>query len=31
VLLRLLFWCEERFPRFFGEHGQYPLVVIRKS
>lgn len=29
-LLRLLAWLEERFPRFFGEKGQYPLVVITK-
>jgi len=29
--LRLLFWMEERFPHFFGEKGQYPLIVIRKS
>ena len=29
--LRLLYWLEERFPHFFGEKGQYPLVVIRKS
>lgn len=28
--LRLLFWMEERFPRYFGENGQYPLIVIRK-
>jgi ubiquinone/menaquinone biosynthesis C-methylase UbiE len=28
--LRLIFWLEERFPRFFGENGQYPLIVIRK-
>ncbi|MGB8984961.1 MAG: class I SAM-dependent methyltransferase [Anaerolineales bacterium] len=28
--LRLIFWLEERFPRFFGEYGQYPLIVIRK-
>ncbi len=28
--LRLLFWLEERFPHFFGEKGQYPLIVIRK-
>ncbi len=28
--LRLLFWLEERFPRFFGEKGQYPLIVIWK-
>ena len=24
--LRLLFWLEDRFPRFFGEKGQYPLI-----
>ena len=29
--LRLLFWMEERFPHFFGEKGQYPLIVIRKT
>jgi len=29
-LLRLLFWLEERFPHYFGENGQYPLVVIKK-
>lgn len=29
-VLRALFWLEERFPRFFGEHGVYPLVVVRK-
>lgn len=28
--LRLLFELEERFPRYFGEKGQYPLIVIRK-
>lgn len=31
ALLRMVFWLEERFPRFFGEHGQYPLIVIYKS
>jgi SAM-dependent methyltransferase len=30
VWLRLLFWLEDRFPRFFGEKGQYPLIVVRK-
>ena len=30
VLLRLLFWLEETFPGFFGENGQYPLIVIKK-
>ena len=28
--LRLLYWMEERFPHFFGEKGQYPLIVIHK-
>jgi len=28
--LRLLFALEERYPRWFGENGQYPLVVIDK-
>jgi hypothetical protein len=31
AFLRLLFWLEERLPRFFGEYGQYPLIVIRKA
>jgi ubiquinone/menaquinone biosynthesis C-methylase UbiE len=30
IFLRFLFWLEDRFPRFFGEKGQYPLVIIRK-
>jgi ubiquinone/menaquinone biosynthesis C-methylase UbiE len=29
--LRLLFWFEERFPRFFAEKGQYPMVILRKD
>ena len=29
--LRLLFWLEERFPHYFGEKGQYPLVIVRKN
>jgi SAM-dependent methyltransferase len=28
--LHLLFWLEDRFPHFFGEKGQYPLIVICK-
>ncbi|MGE5221324.1 MAG: class I SAM-dependent methyltransferase [Omnitrophica WOR_2 bacterium] len=31
ALLRLLFRLEERFPHFFGEKGNYPLIVIRKA
>jgi SAM-dependent methyltransferase len=30
-LLRLVFWLEEKFPHFFGEQGQYPLIVIHKA
>jgi hypothetical protein len=30
IWLRLVYWLEERFPRFMGEKGQYPLIVIRK-
>lgn len=30
TLLRLVYWLEERLPQFFGKHGQYPLIVIRK-
>lgn len=29
--LRLLYSLEERFPHFFGENGQYPLIIIRKE
>lgn len=28
--LRLVYWLEEHFPKFFGENGQYPLIVIYK-
>lgn len=31
TLLRVVFWLEERLPRFFGENGQYPMVVIWKT
>lgn len=31
IWLRLLYWLEERYPRFFGEKGKYPLLVIHKS
>jgi hypothetical protein len=30
VILSWLYRMEEKFPRFFGENGQYPLIVIRK-
>jgi SAM-dependent methyltransferase len=29
--LRLLYRLEERYPQWFGENGQYPLIVIRKD
>lgn len=28
--LRLLYWLEELFPGYFGENGQYPLIVMEK-
>lgn len=28
--LRLIFALEERYPHFFGENGQYPLIILRK-
>jgi hypothetical protein len=28
--LHFIFWLEEHFPNFFGKHGQYPMIVIRK-
>jgi len=31
TLLRFAFWLEERFPRFFGVNGQYPMVVFKKD
>lgn len=30
LYLRFVYRLEERFPRFFGENGQYPLIVIKK-
>ncbi len=29
-ILRLVFNLENLFPRFFGENGQYPMIIIRK-
>ena len=29
--LRLLYWLEERYPHYFGEVGQYPLIIIQKE
>jgi SAM-dependent methyltransferase len=30
-LLRQLYKLEERFPQFIGEHGLYPLIVLKKK
>ena len=30
TFLRLVFGLEEAFPEFFGKHGQYPMVVLKK-
>jgi SAM-dependent methyltransferase len=29
--LRLLYWLEEKWPRWFGEKGAYPLIVVKKG
>ncbi|MBT7188687.1 MAG: class I SAM-dependent methyltransferase [Anaerolineae bacterium] len=29
--LRVIFWKEDKFSRFFGKHGQYPMVVFQKE
>lgn len=28
--LKFVYWLEERYPHYFGENGQYPLIVIKK-
>ena len=28
--LKILFWFEERFPHYYGEQGQYPLIIFSK-
>ena len=30
TFLRFVFWLEDVFPRFFGENGQYPLIILKK-
>lgn len=30
LFLKLLYFLEERFPRYYGEKGQYPLIVLHK-
>ena len=29
--LKVLFWKEDVLTRFFGEHGQYPMIVFKKK
>lgn len=29
--LRLTYWLENKYPQYFGENGQYPLIVLRKN
>jgi ubiquinone/menaquinone biosynthesis C-methylase UbiE len=29
--LRLLYWLEERYPQYFGENGQYPIIVMYRQ
>jgi len=31
VLLGVLYHLEERFPCWFGEKGQYPMIIVRKN
>ncbi len=31
TFLRFAYWLEDRAPRFFGEKGQYPMIVFRKE
>lgn len=30
-LLRFVYWCEERFPKFMGRFGAYPMLIIEKK
>jgi SAM-dependent methyltransferase len=30
LFLRLIYWLENLFPRFFGENGQYPIISFTK-
>jgi SAM-dependent methyltransferase len=31
IKLDVIYWFEERFPHFFGQIGQYPLIVVKKK
>jgi SAM-dependent methyltransferase len=30
-ILRFIYWLEDRFPRFFGEEGKYPIIAFKKQ
>ena len=30
LILLKLSWLEDLFPRYFGENGQYPMIVFKK-
>jgi SAM-dependent methyltransferase len=30
LFLKILYWLERTFPRFYGENGQYPLIIFHK-
>ena len=30
-ILRIIYWLEDRFPRFFGEEGKYPIIAFKKQ
>lgn len=30
IILKLVYWLEDRFPGFFGKNGQYPMIILHK-
>lgn len=31
LVVRILFFLENKFPRFFGRYGQYPMIILKKN
>ena len=31
LILRFIYWLEERFPHFLGEEGQYPIIAFKRE
>ncbi len=31
LFLKIAFWLENLLPRFYGKHGQYPMIVFKKK